>query len=161
MSPNRIVAALTPLFTAVATLGSAYAAKHGLHLPAGDVLAGEITVGTSAAAAALKWLHGWQAAEKADADLRRLFATGDAHIENVVVKVDPAVSHAEAEKAVAKLTADAEAHAAAVVAQAQADAQKVVAHAAAELQKLAGPVQPITQSAEPAAVVAPHVTQEA
>lgn len=60
---NRVVALLTPLFSAGAAVGSAWAAKHfpGLPTPsAGQLLGIEITVATSAGAAALSWLHGHQ-----------------------------------------------------------------------------------------------------
>lgn len=67
MSLNRVVAFLTPVFAAVAGVGSAWLARHfpGIPpLPPADIVAFEITAATTAAGAALKWLHGSQLAER-------------------------------------------------------------------------------------------------
>lgn len=64
MSLNRVVALFTPVFAAVAGLGSAYAAKHGLNLLAEQITVVEVAASTAALAAAIKWLHGSQLAEK-------------------------------------------------------------------------------------------------
>lgn len=71
-SVNRIVALLTPVFTAGAGLATAYAAKHGLNLPASEVLTVEIAAATAAGGAALKWLHGHQQYEKIVADAEKV-----------------------------------------------------------------------------------------
>lgn len=64
MPINRVVALLTPVFTAVAAVASGYAAKHGFNLPAEQVTITEAAGATAALGAGLKWLHGWQAGEK-------------------------------------------------------------------------------------------------
>jgi hypothetical protein len=64
---NRIVAVLTPVFSAVAGVGSAWLLKHfpGVPVPsAGELLAIEVTGATAAGGAALSWLKGHQAYEK-------------------------------------------------------------------------------------------------
>lgn len=73
-SVTRIVALLTPVFTAGAALASAYAAKHGLNLPASEVLTVEIAAGTAGLGAALKWLHGYQAFEALEHDAEKILA---------------------------------------------------------------------------------------
>ncbi|MFZ1925299.1 MAG: hypothetical protein WAU42_04050 [Solirubrobacteraceae bacterium] len=60
---NRVVALATPVFSAVAAVGSAWAAKHfpGLPTPStGQLLGVELAGATAATGAALKWLHGHQ-----------------------------------------------------------------------------------------------------
>lgn len=60
---NRVVAILTPVFTAAATVASAWLLKHfpGLPVPSkSQLLAAEIGGATAAVGAALKWLHGHQ-----------------------------------------------------------------------------------------------------
>lgn len=62
-SVNRVVAFLTPVFAAGAAVGSAWLVKHfpGVPVPSqGQILGVEIAGAASAAAAALKWLHGHQ-----------------------------------------------------------------------------------------------------
>lgn len=64
---NRAVALLTPVFSAVAGVGSAWLLKHfpGVPVPsAGELLAIEVTGATAAGGAALSWLKGHQAYEK-------------------------------------------------------------------------------------------------
>lgn len=63
MPTNRLVALLTPVFSAAAAIGTAFVRKHfpGLPVPSGAELTGlEITAATAGAASALKWLHGHQ-----------------------------------------------------------------------------------------------------
>jgi hypothetical protein len=63
MPVNRLVALLTPVFSAAAAIGTAYVRKHfpGLPVPSAGELTGlEITAATAGAASALKWLHGHQ-----------------------------------------------------------------------------------------------------
>jgi hypothetical protein len=63
MPINRLVALLTPVFSAAAAIGTAYVRKHfpGLPVPSTGELTGlEITAATAGAASALKWLHGHQ-----------------------------------------------------------------------------------------------------
>ena len=67
---NRVVAFLTPVFTAGAAVASGWLLKHAPGVPAPSVveLTGvEVTAATAAAGAALKWLHGHQ---KYEADIR-------------------------------------------------------------------------------------------
>jgi len=74
MKTNRIVALLTPLFALGSGIAAGWLAKNfpGLPVPsAGDITAIEITVATSASAAALKWLHGWQVFEDAERWLKQ------------------------------------------------------------------------------------------
>lgn len=69
---NRRVALLTPVFSAGAAVGSAWLLKHfpGLPVPsASELLAVELSAATSAAAAALKWLHGHQQYERLKAQV--------------------------------------------------------------------------------------------
>jgi hypothetical protein len=64
---NRVVAVLTPAFSAVAAVGSAWLTKHfpGLPTPSqGQILGVEIAGATAAGGAALSWLKGHQAYEK-------------------------------------------------------------------------------------------------
>lgn len=64
---SRVVAfVLTPVLTAGATIGSAAAAKYGLHVDPTAVAAFGVSVGTATAAAAIKWLHGRAAFEQAE-----------------------------------------------------------------------------------------------
>jgi hypothetical protein len=63
MPINRLVALLTPVFSATAAIGTAYVRKHfpGLPVPSTSEMMGlEITAATAGAASALKWLHGHQ-----------------------------------------------------------------------------------------------------
>jgi hypothetical protein len=63
LTPNRVVAVMTPVFTLAAAALTGYVAKHfpGLpRIPASEIAALEGVVALSAAAAALKWIHGWQ-----------------------------------------------------------------------------------------------------
>lgn len=63
MPTNRLVALLTPVFSAAAAIGTAFVRKHfpGLPVPSAGELTGlEITAATAGAASALKWLHGHQ-----------------------------------------------------------------------------------------------------
>src|SRR5579862_986678 len=78
MSANRIVTILTPVFTAVAALGSGYIAKStGLNVSPAELLAVETTVGVSAAGAAIKWLHGWSVFEQAEQHAQLVLAEAD------------------------------------------------------------------------------------
>jgi hypothetical protein len=64
---NRLVALLTPVFSAAAAVGSAWLLKHfpGLPVPSTvELTAVEVLGATTAGGAALKWLHGHQAFEK-------------------------------------------------------------------------------------------------
>lgn len=84
MPTNRLVALLTPAFSAVAAIGTAWARKHcpGLPVPSVTELVGiELSAATAAAGAALKWLHGHQKwEERADhAAHWAAQAAGDAH----------------------------------------------------------------------------------
>ncbi len=90
-SLNRVVALLTPVFSAGAAVGSAWLLKHfpGVPVPSANELLGvEVTVTTSAGAAALKWLHGHQAWEKRVAEIDpEIDLIGSAV--KVVTKADP------------------------------------------------------------------------
>jgi hypothetical protein len=90
-SLNRVVALLTPVFSAGAAVGSAWLLKHfpGVPVPSSSELLGvEVTVATSAGAAALKWLHGHQAWEQRLAKLDpQIDLVGSAV--KVVTKADP------------------------------------------------------------------------
>lgn len=75
---NRVVAVLTPVFTAAATVGSAWLLLHfpGLPVPSkAQLLTAEIGGATAAVSAALKWLHGHQKWE-ARADQAETILTG-------------------------------------------------------------------------------------
>jgi hypothetical protein len=64
---NRVVAVLTPVFSAAAGVGSAWLLKHfpGVPVPSqGELLAIEVAGATAAGGAALSWLKGHQAYEK-------------------------------------------------------------------------------------------------
>jgi hypothetical protein len=87
-SVNRVVAFLTPVFAAGAAVGSAWLVKHfpGVPVPSqGQILGVEIAGAASAAAAALKWLHGHQLWEARIHQAELLVK----HVENVVTKIDP------------------------------------------------------------------------
>lgn len=87
---NRVVALATPLFSAAGAVGSAWLLKHfpGAPVPSPTELLGvEITVATSATAAAVKWLHGHQ---RYEADLHKTLLAG-VSLEAVAEKVDPGV----------------------------------------------------------------------
>lgn len=67
---NRIVAFLTPAFTAGAAVASGWLLKHAPGVPAASVVeltAIEVTAASAATGAALKWLHGHQ---KYETDIR-------------------------------------------------------------------------------------------
>lgn len=91
-SVNRVVAFLTPVFSAGAAVGAAWLVKHcpGLPTPGqAELLGAEISGATAAAGAALKWLHGHQSWEKRVAELNPL-----RDIERVVKtvrKLDPKI----------------------------------------------------------------------
>lgn len=91
-SVNRIVALLTPVFTAGAALASAYAAKHGLNLSASEVLTVEVAAATAAGGAALKWLHGHQKYEQIvhDAELALKYIESQEKIQGVPAAADTA-----------------------------------------------------------------------
>jgi hypothetical protein len=88
---NRVVALLTPVFSAASAVGSAWLLKHfpGVPTPSASELLGvEVTVATSAGAAALKWLHGHQAWEKRVAEFDpQIDLVG--HAVKVVTQADP------------------------------------------------------------------------
>jgi hypothetical protein len=87
-SVNRVVALLTPVFSAGAAVGSAWLLKHFPGLPApsaGEILGVEVTVATSAAGAALKWLHGHQAYEQRLVQYAEVLKQGEV----AVGKADP------------------------------------------------------------------------
>jgi hypothetical protein len=70
---NRVVVLLTPLFTTAAVAVSHLAlTRFGFHVSPNTLVAVETTVGGSAAAAALKWLHGHQKYEVLQHDLETL-----------------------------------------------------------------------------------------
>jgi len=67
VTPARIVALLTPVFSAVSGIGLAWLGRHFPGLPrptASELLALEVTGATTAAGAAVKWLHGQSAWER-------------------------------------------------------------------------------------------------
>lgn len=85
---NRIVVLLTPVFSAGAAVGSAWLLKHSPGVPtpsAGELLGVEITVATSAGAAALRWLHGHQAYEQRLMQYADVLKQGEA----AAAKADP------------------------------------------------------------------------
>jgi len=88
-APNRIVAALAPMFAAVAAVGSAWLAKHfpGLPVSEPEIIALEVTGATAALGGALSWLHGHQQWEKrADEAARDV-----QKVAHVVAQADPAL----------------------------------------------------------------------
>jgi len=87
---NRLVALLTPVFSAVAAVGTAYAARHFPGLPPispSTVVPIEITAFTGATAAALKWLHGHQGYEKIVAEAEKVDTLVRAELAREGVKV--------------------------------------------------------------------------
>lgn len=70
MSIERVVAFLTPVFAIGAGWLSGAVAKYGLHIDPTGIVALEATGVATAAAAALKWLHGRAAWTKAVAELK-------------------------------------------------------------------------------------------
>jgi hypothetical protein len=131
MSLNRVVALFTPVFTAVAGLASAYAAKHGLNLDPTEVAAVEALVATSAAGAALKWLHGSQAIDKYEAEAVRIEKLIAAEAAKAGVHFTPEEVEAKLQELIAKLSADVSGKAAAEKAVAKAEDDRSAAEVAA------------------------------
>lgn len=100
MPTNRLVALLTPLFTAVAGLATGAAAKYGLHLDPTQVTSIEIAAATAGAGAALKWLHGHQQYERLISEATNLDAKIRAELEThgIHVPSDSELVHAAEEK---------------------------------------------------------------
>jgi vacuolar-type H+-ATPase subunit H len=88
MPVNRIVTLLTPVFTALAAVGSGYLARHaGITFSPAELTAIEIAASTAALTSSLKWLHGHQ---KFEADLRHLEELAKAGILKAE-QIDPAI----------------------------------------------------------------------
>jgi hypothetical protein len=124
-SLNRIVVLATPVFSAVAAVGTAWLARHVPGLPAippSDLIALEITGATAAGAAALKWLHGSQAAEKYAHEAQEAIADAARYAQVAGIKVP---TESELVKA-----AEAKAEELAAQAAKAIDAQKAAEHAA-------------------------------
>lgn len=87
----RIVALLTPVFTALAAVGSGFVARHtGVTFSPDELLAIEIATATAAGGSALKWLHGSQAIDKYVHEAAQL-AAGLAHsakVEGITVPTE-------------------------------------------------------------------------
>ena len=149
-SLNRGVALLTPAFTAGAALVSAYAAKHGLNLPAGEVETVEIAAATAAAGSALKWLHGHQGFERLEheADLAVKYIESQEKIKGVPAVLEAQGWHEEISNLKDQVTEAGEVATRAVQGQAAAEQKAGVA-----LTKLAH-----VQSALTAASPAPGAT---
>jgi hypothetical protein len=92
MSPNRIVALLTPVvFAPLAGAASAWLAKHvpGAKVSAGDLQGVFIAGALIALAPALQWLHGWQKYEARQDETERAVA-----VANVAASAAPAIVEA-------------------------------------------------------------------
>jgi hypothetical protein len=70
MPLGRFVAVLTPVFAVGAAWIAALAARHipGVVLDQAEITSLMLAVATTAAASALKWLHGWQKHEAREAE---------------------------------------------------------------------------------------------
>lgn len=67
---QKLATYLSPLFTAVAGIATAAAAKYGLHLTTAEVVSAETTVAAAAGATVLKWLHDQRKFREFDAQLK-------------------------------------------------------------------------------------------
>jgi len=99
-TPARIVALLAPVFSAVSAIGLAWLARHFPGLPrpsASELLALEVTGATSAAGAALKWLHGqsaWERDQARFAHEESLYEPQVARGVHLAEAADPGLEHA-------------------------------------------------------------------
>ena len=77
LTPNRIVAVLTPLFSALAAGICTWVAKHvpGVQLSQEDLTSVFIAGALVALAPALQWLHGWQKWEARHDEAEQLIET--------------------------------------------------------------------------------------
>jgi hypothetical protein len=73
MTPNRLVALLTPLFASAAGLVAKLIAENapGLNISAEDLTTVFVGGSLIALAPALQWLHGWQKHEEREAEIQR------------------------------------------------------------------------------------------
>jgi hypothetical protein len=84
MTPNRVVAVLTPLiFAPLAGAAAAWLAEHFPGFQVDPKALEEIFIAGAliALAPAIQWLHGWQKYEAREAELRRDLALADATVE--------------------------------------------------------------------------------
>ena len=84
MTPNRVVAVLTPLiFAPLAGAAAAWLAEHFQGFQVDPKALEEIFIAGAliALAPAIQWLHGWQKYEAREAELRRDLALADARVE--------------------------------------------------------------------------------
>lgn len=92
MTPNRIVAVLTPLvFAPAAGAVSAWVAKHapGVELSTQELTNIFIAGALVALAPAAQWLHGWQKYEQQQAETERAVAVATAAPAAAVVYTEP------------------------------------------------------------------------
>ena len=67
---NRVVVLATPIFTTLAVaISHLLLTRFGYHVSPDALVPVETTIAISAAAAAIKWLHGYQLHEKRQAEL--------------------------------------------------------------------------------------------
>jgi TPP-dependent indolepyruvate ferredoxin oxidoreductase alpha subunit len=82
MSPNRIVALITPVCALAAGWAASWLAENvpGLNVSADSLQAVFIAGSLSVLAPALHWLHGWQKFEARQSDAERLATAADAAV---------------------------------------------------------------------------------
>ena len=92
ITPGRVVAFLTPVFTAVSAVGTGWLAKHfpGLpHLSTAELVGLEGAGATAGLSAALKWLHGSSVFEREYASIQHYAEV----VASAADKADPGVVH--------------------------------------------------------------------